>query len=466
MTTTMTSLRTESDSLGNIGVPNHKYWGAQTQRALKHFNLGNEVMPIEIIRALAMIKKAAAIVHQNLGLLSPEKARLIIAAAEELINGTLLDEHFPLHIWQSGSGTQTNMNVNEVIANRAIEMAGGTLGSKNPIHPNDDVNLSQSTNDVFPSAMHIAAAIELKNALFPTLATLKSALQQKQEEFKDLIKIGRTHLQDAVPLTLGQEFSGYAAQIESNIVNLNHAFMQLMELAIGGTAVGTGMNAPTQFGEKMAIEISKLTGIDFVSAPNKFAALAGAEAMVTISSALKNLACSLFKIADDIRWLASGPRSGLGELTLLSNEPGSSIMPGKVNPTQCEALTMICAQVIGNDATITFAASQGKFELNVYKPVIIHNLLNSIKLLSDGCSNFVEHALKGLKANREKIKTHLENSLMLVTLLVPKIGYDKAAKIAQQALQDNSSLREACIKLGFLSDKEFDMIKSISLPTT
>lgn len=448
--------------MGHIEVPNNKYWGAQTQRALKHFSLGNEIMPIEIIHALGMIKKSAALVHQNLGLISPKKTRLIVAATDEIIDGKL-DQHFPLHIWQSGSGTQTNMNVNEVIANRAIEIAGGRIGSKEPIHPNDDVNMSQSTNDAFPTAMHIASAILLKNKLFPALISLKTTLQQKQEEFKHIVKIGRTHLQDAVPLTLGQEFSGYTAQIESNIANLNHAFAQLQELAIGGTAVGTGINAPSKFGEKMAVEISTLTGIDFISAPNKFAALAGHEAMVAVSSALKNLACSLFKIADDIRWLASGPRCGLGELELPSNEPGSSIMPGKVNPTQCEALTMICAEVIGNDATITFAATQGKFELNVFKPVIIYNLLRSIKLLSDGCNNFAEHAIKELKVNQEKIQSYLENSLMLVTALTPKIGYDKAAKIAQKAALDNSSLREACLKLGLLSAEDFDKIIKLGI---
>lgn len=449
--------RQESDSLGEIAVPNEFYFGAQTQRARINFDLGHEIMPLEIIHALALIKKAAALVNFECGKLDEQKYELITKAASEVITGKL-DEHFVLNVWQSGSGTQTNMNVNEVIANRAIEIAGGVLGSKNPVHPNDHVNMSQSTNDVFPSAMHVAAKLAIIKNLVPALAKLRATLAKKQAEFSDIMKVGRTHLQDAVPLTLGQEFSGYVAQLDLNLRNLEFALDQLSELAIGGTAVGTGLNAPKQFGERVYQIISQITGLEFTSSKNKFAALSSHEALVVTSSSLKNLACSLFKIADDIRWLASGPRCGLGELILPDNEPGSSIMPGKVNPTQCEAVTMICAQVIGNDATITFAASQGKFELNTFKPVIAYNLLQSINLLADACNCFADRAVLELHANRAQIASYLENSLMLVTALTPKIGYDKAAKIVQLAEQTGTSLREANAKLGFLSNKEFDDI--------
>lgn len=454
-TSSVPQTRRETDSFGAIDVPATSYWGAQTQRALHYFNIGSEVMPSELIEALGIIKKAAAIVNQQCGVLSIAKAELIITASSEVIAGEF-NAHFPLHIWQSGSGTQTNMNLNEVIANRAIELAGGVMGSKKPIHPNDDVNMSQSTNDVFPSAMHIAAYIMLQKRLLPALTELNEQLTLRQDEFKDVVKSGRTHLQDAVPLTLGQEFSGYVAALELCVDQINFALTQLQELAIGGTAVGTGINAPAQFDIRMATTISKLTGYIFHPARNKFAALATHEAMVAVSSALKNLACTLFKIADDIRWLASGPRCGLGELTLPSNEPGSSIMPGKVNPTQCEMVKMVAAQVVGNDATITFAAAQGKFELNDFKPVIIHSLLQSIILLSDACCGFSRYVIKDLVANRGQIKHFLERSLMLVTALVPKIGYDKAAEIAALASDSDMTLRAAALQLGYIGAAEFD----------
>lgn len=449
MTTTRTKratkARQESDFLGEITIANNRYWGAQTQRALQNFNIGSEVMPRAIIHALALIKKAAAIVNQDYDLLPASKAKLIIAAAEEIMEGKL-DEHFPLHIWQSGSGTQTNMNLNEVIANRAAAKIAHTK-SKFSIHPNDDVNKSQSTNDVFPTAMHLAAHNAITAHLLPALELLQKNLKIKQQEFKNITKVGRTHLQDAVNLTLGQEFSGYIAALAHNQAAIDFALKQLQELAIGGTAVGTGLNAPLGFDRAMVKVINKLTKAahsgKFVAAKNKFAALATHEALVTTSSALKNLACSLFKIADDIRYLASGPRCGLGELTLPANEPGSSIMPGKVNPTQCEMLTMVCAQVIGNDAAITFAASQGNLELNAFKPVIIYNLLQAVNLLGDACKSFALKAIKGLHANRNVIDTHINHSLMQVTALAPQIGYERAAKVAKLALEKNLTLAEA-----------------------
>jgi fumarate hydratase, class II len=452
-----TSTRVESDSMGQIDVPNDRYWGAQTARSLIHFAIGEDKMPRTIIWAMGILKKAAAEVNRDLGKLSPEKARLIIQAADEVIAGKL-DDHFPLSVWQTGSGTQTNMNANEVISNRAIELAGGQMGSKKPIHPNDDVNMSQSSNDTFPTAMHIAAAQEIGQRLIPALAGLRKALAEKADEFKDIVKIGRTHLMDAVPLTLGQEFSGYVAQIDQDSTRLHSVLPHLCELALGGTAVGTGLNAPAGFAEKAAARIAELTRLPFVSAPNKFAALAAHDALVMASGALKTLACSLMKIANDIRWLGSGPRCGLGELLLPENEPGSSIMPGKVNPTQCEALTMVCVQVIGNDTAIGVAGSMGNFELNVFKPVIIHNLLHSVRLLADACRMFTEHCVVGIQPNREQIQRHLSNSLMLVTALNPKIGYDNAAKVAKKAHAEGKTLRQACIELGFLSGEEFDQI--------
>ncbi|MCK4608101.1 MAG: class II fumarate hydratase [Gammaproteobacteria bacterium] len=447
--------RLESDSMGAIKVPADRYWGAQTERSLLHFNIGTDIMPRELIRAFGILKMAAATVNNSLGKLSNSKARLIIASSKEVIAGKL-DSHFPLRIWQTGSGTQTNMNCNEVIANRAIEMAGGTLGSKKPIHPNDDVNMSQSSNDTFPTAMYIAATEVISHNLIPAVSSLHAALATKQKQFAKIVKIGRTHLQDAVPLTLGQEFSGYGAQLTAAMQNIKHSLPQLQQLAIGGTAVGTGLNAPPQFGKLVAAEIAKFTKIKFVSAPNKFAVLAAHDAIVMASGTLKTLAAALMKIANDIRWLGSGPRCGLGELILPENEPGSSIMPGKINPTQCEALTMVCAQVMGNDAAIGFAGSQGNFELNVFKPVMIHNLLHSIRLLTDSSCSFTKYAVADLQANKARIDQFLKSSLMLVTALSPKIGYDKAAKIAHTALHKGTTLREACIALGFLAGEEFD----------
>lgn len=447
--------RQESDSMGTIDVPDHSYWGAQTQRSLHHFAIGEERMPMPVIHAFGILKKAAAMVNQTLGVLPAEKVKLIVSAADEVIAGKL-DKHFPLRVWQTGSGTQSNMNVNEVIANRAIEIAGGKLGSKNPIHPNDDVNRSQSSNDTFPTAMHIAAAIAIHQQLLPAVKTLRDGLAKKVKEFKDLIKIGRTHLQDAVPLTLGQEFSGYVAQLDFAMHAIEKTLPGLYELALGGTAVGTGINAHPQFAEKVAKQIAQLTHLPFISAPNKFAALAGHEALAFASGALKTLACALMKIANDIRWLGSGPRCGLGELILPANEPGSSIMPGKVNPTQCEAMTMVCVQVMANDTAITFAASQGNFELNVFKPVIIYNFLQSCRLLTDSCQLFEAHLVTGLMADKQRIQFFLQNSLMLVTALTPVIGYDKAAKIAHVALEKNQTLRETAIQLDYLSGEEFD----------
>ncbi len=449
--------RIESDSMGAIEVPADRYYGAQTARSLVHFNIGHDIMPLELIGALGMIKKAAALVNQDLGKLSSEKAKWIVQASDEVISGKL-NEHFPLRVWQTGSGTQTNMNVNEVISNRAIEMAGGKMGSKTPIHPNDDVNMSQSSNDVFSAAMHVAAVIELETKLLPQLKQLRDALDTKATEFRDIVKIGRTHLQDATPLTLGQEFSGYVALIDRDISRIRSVLPDLCDLAIGGTAVGTGLNAHPEFAQRAAAKIAELTKLPFRSHPNKFAALSAHDEMVMASGALKTLASSLMKIANDIRWLGSGPRCGLGELNLPENEPGSSIMPGKVNPTQCEAMTMVCVQVMGNDAAIGFAGSQGNFELNVFKPVMIFNFLHSVRLIKDVCHGFVDYCIQGLQPNLAKINDYVKNSLMLVTALSPKIGYDKASKVAKTAHHENTSLREACLKLGYLSGKEYDTI--------
>jgi fumarate hydratase class II len=451
----MDKMRVETDSMGQIEVPNDRYWGAQTQRSLIHFNIGNDLMPVEVVHAMGILKKAAALTNWELGKISQEKAELIIQAAEEVIAGKL-DEHFPLHVWQTGSGTQSNMNCNEVISNRAIELAGGVLGSKDPIHPNNDVNMSQSSNDTFPTAMHIAAVKNIMERLLPAVKKLRNALDAKANDFSSIVKIGRTHLQDAVPLTLGQEFSGYVAQLDGAIGNIENTLPELYKLALGGTAVGTGLNTHPEFAEKSAACIAKLTGYSFVSAPNKFAALAAHDAIVAASGALRGLACALMKIANDIRWLGSGPRCGLGELILPENEPGSSIMPGKVNPTQCEAMTMVAVQVMGYDNAVGVAGSQGNFELNVFKPLMIFNLLQSIRIISDSCESFREFMIEGLKPNKEKMNYFLNHSLMLVTALNQVIGYDKAAKIAHVAHEENSSLKEACLKLGYLTESEFD----------
>ncbi len=451
------SYRIETDSMGEIQVPNNRYYGAQTARSLIHFNIGQDVLPPELIRALGLLKKACALANEELDKLPKEKARLIIQAADEVIAGKLND-HFPVRIWQTGSGTQSNMNANEVISNRAIEIAGGVLGTKKPIHPNDDVNMSQSSNDTFPTAMSIAAATEVHNTLMPAVRELRDALETKREEFRDIVKIGRTHLQDATPLTLGQEFSGYVALLDADLERIQMALSGLYVLAIGGTAVGTGLNSHPLFGEITARHIAQLTGLPFLSAPNKFAALSAHNELVFASGALKTLACSLMKIANDIRWLASGPRCGLGELSIPENEPGSSIMPGKVNPTQSEALTMVAVQVLGNDTAIGIAGSQGNFELNVFKPVIIHNFLHSARLLADASRSFTEHCAIGIQANEDRIRSYVENSLMLVTALNPIIGYDQAAKIAKKAHQEKISLREAALELGSLSAEQFDTV--------
>ncbi len=451
----MGSVRTESDSMGAIEVPSDRYWGAQTQRSLEHFSIGHDRIPLEVIHALGLLKKAAALSNRELGVLDAERADWIVRAAEEVSSGSL-DEHFPLRVWQTGSGTQTNMNANEVISNRAIELAGGTLGTKDPVHPNDHVNCSQSSNDTFPTAMHLAAAEILKRELVPAISELRDALARKQEAFDDVVKIGRTHLQDAVPLTLGQEFSGYVAQLTADLVRIEASLPALFELAIGGTAVGTGLNTPPEFAERCAAHLAELTGLPFVSAPNKFAALAAHDAIVAASGALKVLACSLMKIANDIRWAGSGPRCGLGELKLPANEPGSSIMPGKVNPTQCEAMTMVAVQVIGNDTAISVAGSQGNFELNVFKPVMIFNLVHSARLLCDASHAFRKFLVEGLEANRDAIEKTVERSLMLVTALSPRIGYDAAARIAHKAEEEGTTLKQACLALELLSSEEFD----------
>jgi fumarate hydratase class II len=449
--------RVETDTMGEIEVPVDKYYGAQTARSLKNFRIGGERMPRELIRAMGILKKAAAMLNMELGTLPKEKGELIVKAAEEVIDGKL-DEHFPLVVWQTGSGTQTNMNANEVIANRAIEMAGGQLGSKKPIHPNDDVNKAQSSNDTFPTAMHIAAVEEIHRRLIPMVTRLRDTLKQKSEAFKEIIKIGRTHLMDAVPLTLGQEFSGYVQQLTLGLDRINDALARLYPLALGGTAVGTGLNTHPKFAQKAAEKIAKLTGKPFVSAPNKFESLAAHDAIVEMSGVLKTLACSLMKIVNDVRWLASGPRSGLGEIRIPENEPGSSIMPGKVNPTQSEAMTMVCAQVIGNDVAINFGGASGNFELNVFKPLMIYNLLQSIRLLADACEMFNEHCAVGIEPIEVNIKKHLDNSLMLVTALNPHIGYDNAAKIAKYAHKNNTTLKEAAVALGILTAEKFDAL--------
>lgn len=455
-TKTDKNTRIETDSMGEIAVEADKYWGAQTERSLHHFNIGFDTMPREMIRALGILKKAAALTNHALKpeKMTLEKTDLIVRAANEVIDGKL-DEHFPLRVWQTGSGTQTNMNANEVISNRAIEIAGGEMGSKKPVHPNDDVNMSQSSNDTFPTAMYIAAAERL-NALIPTVQMVHDAIDAKAKEFADVVKIGRTHLQDATPLTVGQEFGGWASLIERDIERLKLVLDGLFDLAIGGTAVGTGLNAHPDFAERAAAEIAKLTGLPFRAHPNKFAALSAHDEIVFASGALKTLACSLMKIANDVRWLASGPRCGIGEITIPENEPGSSIMPGKVNPTQSEAMTMVAAQVMGNDAAIGFAGSQGNFELNVFKPVMIHNFLHSVRLLNDACRSFVEFCVSGIELNREKIDQYLNDSLMLVTALNQHIGYDNAAKIAKTAHKKGQTLKETAIELGLLTAEQFD----------
>ena len=447
--------RVETDSMGEINVPTNMYYGAQTARSLMNFKIGGERFPRELIKALGVLKKAAALTNAELKMISEEKVQLIVKAADEVIEGKL-DDHFPLVVWQTGSGTQTNMNSNEVISNRAIEIAGGEMGSKKPIHPNDDVNKAQSSNDTFPTAMHIAAVEEVYRRLIPMVTKLRDALADKSEEFKDIIKIGRTHLMDATPLTLGQEFSGYVQQLTNGLARINAALPRLSELALGGTAVGTGLNTHKDFAVLSAKKISEITGRNFTTAPNKFEALAAHDAVVEFSGVLKTIAGSLHKIANDIRWMGSGPRSGLGELALPANEPGSSIMPGKVNPTQAEAITMVCAQVFGNDATIGFSGASGNFELNVYKPVMIFNLLQSIRLISDSCESFTDNMVVGIKPNMDKIDELLKKSLMLVTALNPHIGYDNAAKVAKKAFNENTTLKEAVVDLGLLTAEEFD----------
>jgi len=449
--------RKEKDSMGVLEVPEDRYYGAQTQRSLNNFKIGGERFQRELIRAYGILKKAAASVNEKAGKLDSKLAGVIREAADEVIEGNL-DDHFPLVVWQTGSGTQSNMNFNEVIANRAIEKLGGELGSKNPVHPNDHVNMGQSTNDTFPTAINIAAVEATINQLLPGLKKLLKSLVKKEKEFDAIIKLGRTHLQDATPLSLGQEFSGYASALRHGISRIEKALDHCYELAMGGTAVGTGINSFEGFGEQVADEISSLTGLPFKTAENKFEALGGQDSIVELSSALKTVSGSLFKIANDIRWLASGPRSGIGEILIPANEPGSSIMPGKVNPTQCEAMTMVCTQVMGNDVTISVAGASGNFELNVYRPVIAYNIIQSIRLLTDACDSFRVHCVDGIEANEERIRLNLYNSLMLVTALNPHIGYDKAAGVAKKAYEDNLSLREAIIDLGYMSGEEFDQL--------
>jgi len=453
----MTATRTESDSMGTIEVPADVYWGAQTSRSLLHFGIGNEVMPREMIRALGIVKKASAMVNRDMGRLSSELADLIIRASDEVIEGKL-DGHFPLRIWQTGSGTQTNMNANEVISNRAIQMAGGKMGSKNPVHPNDHVNMSKSSNDAFPTAMHIAAAERMYHSLIPAVWSIRDALETKARQFADVVKIGRTHMQDATPITVGQEFSGWCALLDQDARRLEQSLDGLYLLALGGTAVGTGLNAPQGFAEAVAEKIAELTGLPFRSHPNKFAALSSHAELQASHGAINTLASSLMKIANDIRLLSSGPRCGIGELRIPENEPGSSIMPGKVNPTQCEAMTMIAARVHGNDATIAFANSQGHLQLNVFKPVIIYCFLQSVRLIADAAHGFVRYMIEGIELNRERIDLYVRDSLMLVTALSPVIGYDKAAKVAHTAYERNTSLRDACTELGYLSGEEFDRL--------
>ena len=448
-------VRIESDSMGDVPVPADRYWGAQTQRSLQNFKIGGEQFPREFIRAYGLVKQVAAEVNNEIGVLDKDLSITIGEAAQEVIDGKL-DDHFPLVVWQTGSGTQTNMNFNEVIANRAIEMSGGEMGSKTPVHPNDHVNKSQSTNDTFPSAINIAAAMQINEHLLPKVKGLRDALTAKAEEFSKIVKLGRTHLQDATPLTLGQEFSGYASQLDHALTAVENALPHLYELAWGGTAVGTGLNAPEGYAEKVADRIAEKTGLPFKTAPNKFEAMGAHDSAVEMSGALKTMAASLNKIANDIRWLASGPRSGIGEISLPSNEPGSSIMPGKVNPTQAEAITMVAAQVMGNDTTLTVAGASGNFELNVFRPVIAFNLLQSVKLLGDAADSFSVNCVAGIEPNLERIDGNLRNSLMLVTALTPHIGYDKAAEVAKKAHADNSTLRDTIEKLGYMSGEEFD----------
>ncbi len=447
--------RTETDSMGPIEVGADKYWGAQTERSLHHFAIGYDVMPLDVVKALALLKKAAAQANYDLGKLPKQKMQLITEAAREVMEGKW-DEQFPLRVWQTGSGTQTNMNVNEVIANRANELAGSPKGSKSPVHPNDDVNMSQSSNDTFPTAMYIAAARTVTHKLIPQVKALRDGLAKKADDFKNVIKIGRTHLQDAVPLTLGQEFSGYVSQLDDAIHYIHQTLPALFHLALGGTAVGTGLNTHPEFADRACRYIAQYTDLPFSSAKNKFAALAAHDGLTINSSAIKVLACALMKIANDVRWLGSGPRSGLGELYLPENEPGSSIMPGKINPTQCEAMTMVCIQVMANDTAISFADSQGNFELNVFKPLMIFNFLHACYLLADACHSFNVFCIKGLEANTARIKALLDNSLMLVTALAPHIGYDKSAAIAHKALHENKTLKQACLELGYLTAAEFD----------
>ncbi|MDE2125097.1 MAG: class II fumarate hydratase [Armatimonadetes bacterium] len=449
--------RLESDSMGEVPVPAWAYWGAQTARSLKYFDIGADTMPAEVIHAFGILKRAAAEVNMELGKLPVKLARLVVCAADETAAGKL-DDHFPLRVWQTGSGTQTNMNANEVIANRAIELAGGVMGSKNPVHPNDHVNMSQSSNDTFPTAMHIAAVHQISSALLPAVTELRAALARKAEEFAEVVKIGRTHLQDATPLTVGQEMSGWVSLLDRDLERIGRAVTGLCDLAIGGTAVGTGLNAPREFAPRICVQIAAATGMPFREHPNKFAALSAHDEVVFASGALATLAASLMKIANDVRWLASGPRCGLGELRIPENEPGSSIMPGKVNPTQCEAMTMVAVQVMGNDSAIKFAGSQGNFELNVFKPVMVFNLLHSVRLLTDACRSFRENLVAGIEIDAARIDSYVRNSLMLVTALSPTIGYDKAAAVAHYAHEHNGTLKEACLALGYLTGEEFDAL--------
>ena len=451
----MTTVRSEKDSMGAIDVPADKLWGAQTQRSLEHFRISTEKMPVSLIHALALTKRAAAQVNQDLGLLAADKAKAIISAADEVLAGLHSDE-FPLAIWQTGSGTQSNMNMNEVLANRASELLGGVRGMERKVHPNDDVNKSQSSNDVFPTAMHVAATIALRQQLLPPLVALKSTLHEKAEAFREIVKIGRTHLQDATPLTLGQEISGWVAMLEHNLRHIDASLPHLAELALGGTAVGTGLNTHPEYAVRVADALATATGLPFVTAPNKFEALATCDALVHSHGALKGLATSLMKIANDVRWLASGPRCGIGEIQIPENEPGSSIMPGKVNPTQCEAMTMLCCQVMGNDVAVNMGGASGNFELNVYRPMVIHNFLQSVRLLADGMASFNEHCAVGIEPNRERIAQLLSESLMLVTALNTHIGYDKAAEIAKKAHQEGLTLKAAALALGYLTESEFD----------
>jgi fumarate hydratase class II len=451
----MTTTRTEHDSFGAIEIPAEHLWGAQTQRSLDHFHISSEHLPQELILALAAVKRACALVNRDLSLLHPDKAAAIVQAAEEVLAGRHAEE-FPLSIWQTGSGTQTNMNLNEVLANRASELLGGERGDARKVHPNDDVNLGQSSNDIFPTAMHVAASLGIQQKLLPALGMLRATLENRSLAFADIVKIGRTHLQDAVPLTLGQEFSGYVAQLDQAERIIAAALHPLQELAVGGTAVGTSLNTHAEFGDRVAAELARGSGIPYTSAPNKFAALAAHDGLVAAHGALKALAAALMKIANDIRWLASGPRSGLGEINIPENEPGSSMMPGKVNPTQCEALTMLCCQVFGNDVAITIGGASGNFELNVFKPLIAHNFLQSVRLLADGMTSFEKHCARGIEANHERIAELLEHSLMLVTALTPHIGYDKAAEIARQAHRDGGTLRQAALALGYVTEEEFE----------